>query len=60
MNPFTPDGSEQPSAGTAQVEAPRVLQLMAPETRNAHSAYVLGRGESFNVVRIDQRRRPGR
>lgn len=60
VNPFTPDGAEQPGAGTAQVEASRVLQLMAPETRNVHSAYVLGRGESFNVVPVDQRRRPGR
>ncbi len=58
VNPFTPVGAEPRGLGSGQVEATRVLAAMDGETRKAHSAYVLGRGETFAIVPVEQRRRP--
>lgn len=57
VNPFTPVGQQPRVAGRAQIEATRVLAAMDGETRKAHSAYVLGRGETFTIVPVEQRRR---
>jgi hypothetical protein len=57
VNPFTPVGQQPRVAGRAQIEATRVLAAMDGDTRKAHSAYVLGRGEAFTIVPVEQRRR---